>query len=378
MATSRPPLAIVHDYLTQRGGAERVVLSMLRAFPDAPLYTALYEPDSTYPDFANYDVRPLFTNRSSYLRRDHRRGLLLYPFAFSRLRIDADVVLCSSSAFAHGVRSSGRKVVYCYTPARWLYEEANTYLASWPGSVAFAVHAAGPVLRRWDRRAANTADAYLTSSVAVRERINRAYGIDATIVPPAVRCLVEGTGGPSVGINPGYVLCVSRLLAYKNVEAVSLAFGELPESRLVIVGSGPEKDRLEAISGPNVTLLGQVDDGELAWLYANCAGVVAAAHEDFGLTPIEAALCGKPVAALRAGGYLDTVIEGKTGCFFDEPDPMSIALALRGLSGQTWDARSIKGHAAYFGEESFAQRLHTAVSAVADAECARSTHGLAA
>src|ERR1700738_4145867 len=110
----RPAVAIVHDYLTQRGGAERVVLSMLRMFPDAPLYTALYEPDSTYPEFAKYDVRPLVTHRIAALRRNHRRGLFLYPLVFSRLRIDADVVLCSSSAYSHGVRTSGRKVVYCY------------------------------------------------------------------------------------------------------------------------------------------------------------------------------------------------------------------------------------------------------------------------
>ena len=132
----RPEIAIVHDYLTQRGGAERVVLSILKMYPDAPLFTAVYNPDGTYPEFADYDVRPLWTNRVGALRRDHRRGLLIYPLAFSALKVDTDVVVCSSSGFAHGVRTTGRKVVYCYTPPRWLYDEAHTYLAGWPTPVA--------------------------------------------------------------------------------------------------------------------------------------------------------------------------------------------------------------------------------------------------
>jgi glycosyltransferase involved in cell wall biosynthesis len=358
---ARPEIAIVHDYLTQRGGAERVVLSMLRMFPDAPLYTALYEPATTYPEFADYDVRPMWTNRLPFLRHDHRRGLLLYPLAFSGLRVDADVVLCSSSGFAHGIRTRGRKVVYCYTPPRWLYQEASTYLAGWPRPVSRLVGAAGPTLRRWDKRAAASADMYITSSVAVRERIGKTYGIDAKVVAPAVHPLADGASRSVPGIDPGFMLCVSRLLAYKNLDAVSSAFEQLPDNRLVIVGTGPEGGRLTATAGPNVAILGSVDDEELAWLYTNCAGVVAAAHEDFGLTPVEAAACGKPVAALRSGGFLDTVVEGTTGVFFDQADPPSIASAVRGLLEYPWDSESIEGHAGFFEETVFANRLRAAV-----------------
>jgi glycosyltransferase involved in cell wall biosynthesis len=371
-------VALVHDYLTQRGGAERVVLSMLRMFPEAPLYTALYDPDSTYPEFADYDIRPLITNRVAALRRNHRRGLLLYPFAFSAFRVDAELVLCSSSAYAHGVRTSGRKVVYCYTPARWLYDESDNYLATWPKPVAAVVRVAGPALRRWDRRAAATADGYLTSSVAVQERINRVYGIEATIVAPAVHTLAGGDVRSVPGVDPGFVLCVSRLLAYKNVEAVTTAFEDLPDTRLVIVGSGPERSHLEAISGPNVALVGRVDDAELAWLYSNCAGVVAAGYEDFGLTPVEAAACGKPAAVLRAGGFIDTVVEGKTGVFFDEPNPTSIALAITGLLEHPWDPASIEDHAGYFVESFFAGRLRAAVGDLAGARGSWLSAGVAA
>jgi glycosyltransferase involved in cell wall biosynthesis len=361
---ARPEVAIVHDYLTQRGGAERVVLSMLRMFPDAPLYTALYDPKSTYPEFCEYDVRPLLTNKLASLRRNHRRGLFLYPFAFAGCRVDADVTICSSSGFAHGVRTTGRKVVYCYTPPRWLYDEGETYLAGWPAPVSALIMAIGPALRGWDRRAARTADAYMTSTEAVRKRISRVYGIDATVVPPSVNPLAYGTTRSVLGIDPGFVLCVSRLLAYKNVEAVSTAFEQLPENQLVIVGTGPEKNRLTSMAGFNVSLLGRVDDDELAWLYSNCAGVVAAAHEDFGLTPIEAARYGKPAAALRAGGFLDTVVEGRTGLFFNEPDPISIAVVVAELLKHPWNSESIEEHAGHFVESSFAVRLKAAIGAV--------------
>jgi glycosyltransferase involved in cell wall biosynthesis len=167
-------------------------------------------------------------------------------------------------------------------------------------------------------------------------------------------------------------------LAYKNVDAVSAAFEQLPDRRLVIVGTGPEQDRLVSVAGPNVCLLGKVDDAELAWLYANCAGVVAAAHEDFGLTPVEAASCGKPVAALRSGGFLETVVEGRTGLFFDHPDSPSIALAVRGLLEHPWDSESIEDHAEYFVESFFAGRLKAAVGAVAAGRDAWVTDGVAA
>jgi len=354
-------VAIVHDYLTQRGGAERVVLSMLKTFPDAPLFSALYEPESTYPEFADYDIRPLATNKVAAFRNHHRRGLLAYPFVFSSLRVDADLVLCSSSGFAHGVRTNGRKVVYCYTPPRWLYDEAGTYLAGWPAPVVALARATGPILRHWDKRAAATADLYLTSSFAVRERINQTYNIEAMVVAPPIRPLAGGKKRIVPGVEGGFILCVSRLLAYKNVEAVAEAFAQLPDQRLVIVGTGPEMSRITEIAGPNVTLVGRVDDEELSWLYANCAGVVAAAHEDFGLTPVEAASCGKPVAALRSGGFLDTVIEGKTGVYFDRPNARSIAAAIRTLIDLPWDVAFILQHAEYFLEAQFEARFKNAL-----------------
>lgn len=333
---------------------------MLKAYPGAPLYTALYEPEATFPEFADHDVRPLWTNRIGALRRDHRRGLLLYPLAFSGLRVDAEMVLCSSSGFAHGVRTTGRKVVYCYTPPRWLYDQAGTYLAAWPSPVAAVVRVTGPALRRWDRRAAATADAYVTSSTIVRERIRDAYGIDAEVIPPPGSSMGGGAQKP----KPGFMLCVSRLLTYKNVDAVVEAFERLADVRLVVVGQGPELKRLKAMAGPNVSLLGGVSDLDLHWLYVNCAGVVSSSYEDFGLTAIEAATYGKPSAVLQYGGFLDTVVAGETGVFFDEPVPSDIASAVQELVGREWDSEPIRRQAERFTESSFVDRLGAAVGAM--------------
>lgn len=351
----------MHDYLTQRGGAERVVLSMLKAFPGAPLYTALYEPDATYPEFADHDVRTLWTNRIAALRKDHRRGLPLYPLAFSRLTVDADTVICSSSGFAHGVKTTGRKVVYCYTPARWLYDQADTYIAGWPAPVAAAARIAAPALRHWDKRAAATADQYFTSSSVVRDRIAAAYGIAAEVVPPPVDIDVDQRQAPVAGISPGFVLCVSRLLAYKNVDAVVAAFEHLPHARLVVVGDGPERSHLAARAGQNVEFIGRMSDEQLAWLYASCIGTVSASYEDFGLTPLEAAVYGKPSAVLRAGGFLDTVVDCETGLYFESPTARAIHPRIVELLRRSWSATTIAAHARAYSESTFGARLRTLV-----------------
>lgn len=354
-------VAIVHDYLTQRGGAERVVLAMLRALPDARLYTALYEPSATYAEFSDFDVRTLWTSRIAALRADHRRGLPIYPGVFTQLRVDADVTVCSSSGFAHGVRASGRKVVYCHTPARWLYEESRSYLSAASPAIRIGLRAIAPALRRWDRRAATGADVYLTNAQHIRDRIERTYGIRAQVLPPGVDVDVHRPKSEVPGLAPGFILCVARLVSYKHVSAIVGAFERLPDLTLVVVGDGPERSILERSLPSNVRLLGSVTDAELAWLYANCAGFVAASREDFGLTPLEAAAFGKPAAVLRFGGFLDTVVEGETGVFFDSPEAGAIAAAIRALLAHAWSSDRLEAQAQRFSNDVFAEAFRAAI-----------------
>jgi glycosyltransferase involved in cell wall biosynthesis len=355
-----PTVAIAHDYLTQKGGAERVVLAMHRAFPEAPIYTSIFEPDGTFPDFRDADVRPLLLGRVGVLRRNHR---LAFPFlapAFSALTVDADVLLCSSSGWAHGVSTTGRKVVYCYTPARWLYQSSR-YLGGAHPLARVALTALRPVLARWDQRAARSAHLYLAQSRVVRDRIRQIYALEATMLPAPHSIPADPEQQAFDWIRPGFYLSVSRLLPYKNLDSVILAFGALANSHLVIVGEGPEADRLRRLAGPNVTFLRSVTDAELAWLYANCVGIIAASYEDYGLVPLEAAAFGKPSAALRWGGFLDTVVEGHTGIFFDSPSPSAILPAIRQLAATRFDPNRLRSHAAHFSEAQFVRALRNIV-----------------
>ncbi len=352
-------VALAHDYLTQRGGAERVALLMAQAFPDAPLHTTLYEPATTFPEFAAVDVRPSVLNRVRVLRRDHRLALPLLAPTVAAMRIDADVLLASSSGWAHGMRTTGRKIVYCHAPARWLYQTSR-YLGSAPSGVrsrlaASAIRVLGGPLRRWDRRAASSADTYVVNSTVVQDAVRQAYGIDAEVLPPPPALPVDGVSTPVPGVEPGFLLCVARLLPYKNVDVVIDAARTVGRP-LVVVGDGPERARLQALAGDRARLLGVVDDAYLRWLYRECTALVAASYEDYGLSPLEAAAFGKPTVALRAGGYLDTIREGETGLFFDRPVAADVAAALVGLD-MTWGAEGLRKQAEAFSADRFRTRL---------------------
>lgn len=335
-------VVIAHDYLTQRGGAERVVLALLEAFPGARVVTSVYAPERTFPEFGEVEVETLLPAR--LFGRDARLAFPLLAPAFSRHAVrDADVVVCSSSGWAHGVSTTAPKVVYCHTPARWLYVTSD-YVAG-HGALVRAVATAGRVpLRRWDERAAASASVYVANSTVVRERIQRVYGRPAEVVHPPAALDPGGRQEPVAGVDSPFLLTVSRPRGYKNLAVVA-----------------------EAASSADVRIFaaeGGLTDPQLRWLYAHCRGLVAAAHEDFGLTPVEAMSFGKPVLALRAGGYLDSVAEGVTGSFFDRLDVATLATALAGFDESTFDPEAIRRHAARFSKERFAARMREIAEAV--------------
>ena len=228
---SRPRVAIAHDYLTQRGGAERVVLAMLRAFPGAAVHTLLYDPDGTFPEFRDAHVVTSPLNRLAPAAPHHRLALPLLAPAASRLRVDADVTLVSTSGWAHGFDIRGRSLVYCYNPARWLYQ-ADEYLGDAGGgsAKALALRMLAPALRRWDGRAARRRDRYLAISSVVRDRDpgdvrhRRRRAVPPTTVLPSG---AQQSVGP---YDEGFHLLVSRLLPYKNVDKAIDAFRTCPTS----------------------------------------------------------------------------------------------------------------------------------------------------
>ena len=353
-------MAIAHDYLTQRGGAERVVLALLHAFPDATVHTLLYDAEGTFPEFGDARVVTSPVNRVGLLRRHHRLALPLLAPAASRMTVDADVTLVSTSGWAHGFDVRGRSVVYCHNPARWLYQRVD-YLGERPRRLtSLALGALASPLRRWDEGAMRRHDAYLVNSTVVRERVRATYGIDAEILFPPSVVAVEGpreTVGP---FDADYHLVVSRLLPYKNVHLVIEAFRDLPRERLLVIGRGPEEVRLRAQLPPNVAIVSDVSDAQLRWAYANCVALVAPALEDLGLTPLEVGAFGRPTLALRGGGYLDTVAEGVSGLFFARPVAADISEAVLRSRETAWDADAIVRHGEQFSEERFRSRLVTA------------------
>jgi len=368
-----PRVAIAHDYLTQLGGAEKVVLSMSKAFPDAPIYTMLYEPSATYPEFAERDIRVASINKLGPIRKHHRAGLPIFPLIARSMFVDADIVLTSSSGWAHGFRTRGRKLVYCYSPARWLYL-TDIYLGEDTSTVTkLGMRMMAPYLKAWDRRSAESCDKYLAVSTVIKDRIAETYGIDADVVFSPVAMSRSADVAPVPGmdssdtVDGAFYLCVSRLLPYKNVDAVVRAFAG-SDRRLVVVGKGPEANRLQDIKTPNVLMLSDLTDAQMAWLYKNCRAVVAASYEDYGLTPIEAGVWGRPTVALRFGGYLDTIDEGVTGMYFDAPEPHAIADALDRFESAAFDPAKIRSHVEQFTEERFAEKLYAAVDNLAAAD----------
>ena len=365
----RPKVAIAHDYLTQRGGAERVVLALARAFPDATVHTTMYDRASTFPEFEDLPVRVTALNRTP-LRRAHRAALPLLPLAVGRHRVDADVTIASSSGWAHGFPTSGRKLVYCYSPARWLYD-FDRYRGDRPraGLADLGIGLLGPALRRWDRRAARSADGYLAISRAVRDRIQKTYGVDAEVLPAPVTLTPHGAESvvPAVRdwADDGYALVVSRLLPYKNVGPVIEAFrGDV--ERLVVVGSGPLLPELVRSSPKNVRIVSDLTDAQVRWVYANATVLIAPSFEDFGLTPLEAAGHGVPTAALRWGGYLDTIDPAVNGEFFAEPTPAAIRAAVRRVRSRTWDRAAIVRLVRGFSEERFIGEIRAHVDRMSE------------
>ncbi|MBD7979440.1 glycosyltransferase [Oerskovia merdavium] len=383
-------VALAHDYATQRGGAERVALWLAEAFPGAPMYTTLYDADGTFPEFADLDLRTSALDRVGPLRRHHRLALPFLAPAVSAQRVEADVLLASSTGWAHGYRGAGRTVVYCHAPARWLYQR-DRYLGGRDGASALdrlrggvastALSALTPALRGWDRRAAERADVYLANSTVTQRAIRDAYGIEAEILPPPPAMMPAGAEREVPGLEPGFLLCVARLLPYKNVD-VLIEAARLAGRQLVIVGDGPDRARLEGLAargrattgcwgtpsgtgrtGGRTTLLGRVDDPELRWLYRHCSMLVAASYEDYGLSPLEAGAFGRPSVVLRDGGYLDTVVDGVTGTFFDAPEPGLVAQAVQEALGVSWDDGALTSHVETFALPRFVARLREVVDA---------------
>lgn len=357
--TSRPPalapfaITIAHDYFTQLGGAERVAATLISRLRPDRVVTSVWEPRQTFALLADIAPETSFLQHFQWARRDPRPALPLLPLAWRLLRpVTEGIVLTSSTGWAHGIRTSGRarKVVYCHNPARWLYQRED-YVEGLGVAARAALALLRPALLRWDRRAARSADLYIANSSVVAERIERVYGLRATIVHPPVAINPGAPQAPVAVPSDKFYLTVGRGRGYKNLDVLLEAFGRMPDRHLVVVGLQPRKDLPW-----NVTFTGRVSDAELRWLYRSATALVSVSHEDFGLTPLEANTFGTPALLLRAGGFLDSLEEGVSGRFIEEATPTGVVAALRSFP-ETWDRAAIKAHAAEFSIDAFMERI---------------------
>lgn len=338
------------------------MLALSRAFPGAPIYTTLYDRGLTYPEFEQLDIRTSWLNRVPLVPRFHRLALPLLAAVVGNTKIDARNTIASSSGWAHGFNTSGSKIVYCYSPARWLYQPQAYAGSSKFAFKRLALAFLSPLLKKWDKKKASTATKYFAISTAVQTRIRETYGIEAEVLPAphSIDTALPQEAVDLSGLNTenmAFYLCISRLLPYKNVDAVIEAMVSL-DLPLVVVGAGPDERRLLALSaGRNVRMYKDISDGQLRWLYARCTAVLSASFEDFGLTPIEAAAYGKPSIVLRWGGFLDTIRDGQSGVYFDEPTSPQICDAVRRSRALTWNEETIRQQASRFTEEHFSSRL---------------------
>lgn len=351
-------LVLAHDYLIQMGGAERVVAAMHGAFPDAPIYTSAVRRSGLWSEFQDASLKTSWMQHLPMIQHPthFKMYFALFPLAFRSFgEIDADAAWISSSTFAKFLRFSPRTRTVCYvhntTRFLWQTEDYLDYEVGFR-PLNRLVRRVLPRLREWDRRAAARMDVLVANSRNVQNRIRKYYGLDSLVIHPPV----ETSRFHASAEDDGAYLIVSRLLGYKNIELPVRAFARSGR-RLIVVGDGPYRARLEAMAGPSVTFCGRLSDPDLHAQYAKCRALVFPGEEDFGITPVEAMACGKPVVALGRGGALETVVDGKTGTFFSEATEDALEEAIRRSEGIAWDRDAIRAHAREFSKEAFLKKM---------------------
>lgn len=351
-------IALVHDYLNQVGGAEKVVEVLCEMFPTAPLYTAVYDAE-VMPDFwRNVEVHTTFMQRLSPRLAVAKRLFVLYPRAFESLDLSGyDLVLSSCSTFSKGVITPPETlhVCYCHNATRyaWMYHEYMAY-----ERLGLLRRAILPALvsrmRVWDYAAAQRVDHYVANSRTTARRIAKYYRRQSIIIEPPIRT-ADFAGG---GIVEPFFLIVSRLQSYKRIDLAVAAASRLG-LRLRIIGHGPDESRLRELAGPSVEFLGRVPDDERIRLLQQCSALIVAGLEDFGMAALEAQAAGRPVIAFGAGGSLETVVEGETGTFFQEPTVESLQDALRRFDASDYNPEACRAQARRFDVSRFRERLGT-------------------
>lgn len=344
-------VVLSHDWLNGMRGGERVLEWLCRGFPRAPVCTLLYKPEAVSEDIRSHEVRTSWLQNVPGIQRAYRYFLPLFPAAIERLRApDADLLVSTSHCVAKGLvpPSGARHLCYCFTPMRYAWVFYEEYFGGNPLKRKLLEPRLAK-LREWDRRASDRVDRFVTLSRHVQDRIHRFYGRESNVVYPPVD---TGFFTPEAVGPGGFDLIVSALVPYKCLDLAVRAYTWL-EYPLKIVGTGTEYKRLRALAGPTVEFLGWRSDEQIRDLYRRCRFLVFPGEEDFGIVPVEAQACGRPVIAFARGGVLESVRENTTGVFFKEQTDQALLAAIEDASARPWDTVAIRRHAEQFGVQAF-------------------------
>lgn len=347
-------IAIVYDYMTQMGGGERVIRELHSVFPDAPIFTVVYDPKALPPDFRAMDIRTSFLDRLPLAHRKFELYIPFYGFAMEQFDLRAyDVVLSVSTMVAKGVVTGPRTchVSLCFTPMRWAWDLYPSYLDELRGRfwMRLGFRISTHFYRIWDVASAARVNYFLAGSEVASRRIRKHYGRTSDVLHPPVD---TGSFTPGGAPPEDFYLVVSRLVFAKRIDLAIDAFAKLG-ARLVVIGTGERASSLRRRATPNVSFLGYQDDDAVRDHYRRCRALIFPGEEDFGLTPVEAQACGRPVIAYAAGGALETVRDGETGVLFHEQTADALAAAVRRFESLAFDAARIRQWSLRFGRDRF-------------------------
>lgn len=350
-------IALVHDYLVQYGGAERVLECFCELFPEAPIYTLVYDQKLMHGNFSGKDIRTSFLQRIPFSTTNHRIFPPLMPvavesFDFSRY----DVVLSDSSSFAKGIITSPETLHICYihTPMRYAWDDCHKYTNDFyfPGFIKKIVPFFMNYIRIWDRISIDRVDKIIANSNFVATRIKKYYKKESLVIHPPLN-----TNSFHISDKRGnYFLMVGRLINYKKYDIAIEAFNRLGLP-LKISGRGPEMNRLKKMAGPNIEFLGRIPDKKLAKYYSQCRAFIFPQEEDFGIVAIEAMASGRPVIAYRGGDIPEHMTEGKTGIFIEEQTPEAIIEAVRNFRDEDYNPKHIRSQVLGFDREIFKRKI---------------------
>lgn len=362
-------VAIVHDWLVNYGGAERVVEQLHALFPEAPVYTLVYDKKRMPVRFRAYDIRTTYLQKFPFATRLYKNMLTLMPGAFERLDLtEYDLVISSCSSCCKGVitRPDAVHICYCHTPTRYVWDFYYTYVANAGWLKRLLIPSMMQKMRVWDRLAADRVDYFIANSRYIARRIQKFYRREASVVYPGVRI-----GEYPLAEQPDdYYLIVSRFTYYKRIDLAVRACTKL-KKRLVVVGGGEEEKRLRALAGPTVEFRGRLTDEEVRSLYARAKAFLFPGEEDFGITPVEAMSAGCPVLAYGRGGVTETVLDGKTGLFFTEQTEDALISCIERFEreGVAYTRAELRAHSLRFSEARFLDEMRALCEKLAPEEC---------